>query len=162
MRKLILVAVVVLMAGGALAATLDIVGGQLLGASAENLGGIDHDVEFVDGTCNPFHNGCDDVSDFTLQTNMGSRMFSRPRTFPMTLQETSTHSAPLRLMARGAPELQPCTACTPNDTDMPSKFADDAIRKTASGAFDSNQPSPIESDLNFKFRISDIPLSCVL
>jgi hypothetical protein len=120
MRKLILVAVVVLMAGGALAATLDIVGGQLLGASAENLGGIDHDVEFVDGT------------------------------------------SPLRLIARGAPELQPCTACTPNDTDMPSKFADDAIRKAASGAFDSKQPSPIESDLNFKFRISDIPLSCVL
>ena len=86
MRKLILITVVVLMAGGALAATLDIVGGQLLGASAENLGGTDHDVEFVDGTCNPLHNGCDDVSDVTLQPKMGSRMFSRPRTFPITLQ----------------------------------------------------------------------------
>ena len=86
MRKLILVAVVVLMAGGALAATLDIVGGQLLGASAENVGGTDHDVEFVDGTCNPLHNGCDDVSDVTLQPKMGSRMFSRPRTFSITLQ----------------------------------------------------------------------------
>ena len=161
MRKLILVAVVVLMAGGALAATLDIVGGRLLGASAENLGGIDYDAEFVDGTCNPLHNGCDDVSDFTLRTNMASRALP-DQDISDGPSGNFDASPSLTANCSGSPELQRCTAGTPNATDMPSISADDEIRKTVSGAFDSKQPSPIESDLNFIFRISDIPLSCVL
>ena len=67
MRKIALVVVSVLMAGGAQAATLNTVGGQLHGASGVNVGGSLYDVEFVDGTCIALYDGCGDVSDFTFQ-----------------------------------------------------------------------------------------------
>jgi hypothetical protein len=68
MRKVVLAAVLVLMASGAQAATLNVVGGQLMGASGVDVGGTSYDVLFLDGTCSALFNGCDDVSDFTFQT----------------------------------------------------------------------------------------------
>ena len=68
MRKLSLAAVLVLMASGAQAATLDIVGGQLMGASGVLVDGNPYDVEFVDGTCIDLFSGCDEASDFTFHT----------------------------------------------------------------------------------------------
>jgi hypothetical protein len=56
-------------AGSAQAATLNVVGGQLLGATGVDVGGTLYDVAFVDGTCIDVFNGCDDAaSDFTFQT----------------------------------------------------------------------------------------------
>lgn len=49
------------------ALTLNVVGGQLLGASGVNVGGTLYDVEFLDGTCVALFNGCDSVTDFTFQ-----------------------------------------------------------------------------------------------
>jgi hypothetical protein len=43
-------------------------GGQLLGASGVIVDGSSYNVEFLDGTCINLYNGCDDVSDFTFQT----------------------------------------------------------------------------------------------
>ena len=68
MRKFVLAVGLVLMAGSAQAATLNVVGGQLMGASGVNVGGTLYDVAFADGTCIDLFNGCDDVSDFTFQT----------------------------------------------------------------------------------------------
>ena len=69
MRRLVLAAVLVLMASGAQAATLDVSGfGLLLGASDVLVDGSLYDVQFLDGTCIDFYNGCDDASDFTFQT----------------------------------------------------------------------------------------------
>ena len=68
MRKLILEAVLILMASGAQAATLNVLGGQLMGASGVDVGGSLYDVQFLDGTCIDLYSGCDDVSDFTFQT----------------------------------------------------------------------------------------------
>jgi hypothetical protein len=50
------------------AATLDVVGGELIGASGVNIGGTLYDVSFVGGSCIALFNGCDDLSDFTFQT----------------------------------------------------------------------------------------------
>ena len=66
MRKIVLAAVLVLMASGAQAATLNVIGGQLYGASGVDVGGTLYDVEFVDGTCADLFTGCDDPTDFTF------------------------------------------------------------------------------------------------
>ena len=64
MRKFVLVAALALMAGGAQAATLNVVGGQLMGASDVLVDGGLYDVQFLDGTCIALYSGCDDNSDF--------------------------------------------------------------------------------------------------
>jgi hypothetical protein len=66
MRKLVLAAALVLMASGAQAATLNVVNGQLMGASDVLVDGSLYDVQFLDGTCIDLFNGCDEVSDFPL------------------------------------------------------------------------------------------------
>jgi len=77
MRKLVLAAVLVLMASGAQAATLNVVGGQLMGASGVLVDGSLYDVQFLDGTCIDLYNGCDDVSDFTFQTSASAVLASQ-------------------------------------------------------------------------------------
>ncbi len=59
---------VVLSAGSTNAATLNVSGGQLLGASNVFVGGNLYDVAFVDGTCIALFNGCDSAADFTFTT----------------------------------------------------------------------------------------------
>jgi len=66
MRKVVLAAVLVLMASGAQAATLNVIAGQLHGAFDVNVGGSLYDVEFVDGTCFDLFDGCDEPSDFAF------------------------------------------------------------------------------------------------
>ena len=50
--------------GVALGATLDVAGGQLMGAFGVDVGGTLYDVEFVEGTCPALFSGCDEASDF--------------------------------------------------------------------------------------------------
>lgn len=50
--------------GSSQAATLDIRGGKLFGATGVVFGGKTYDVEFVDGSCVTLYNGCDSVDDF--------------------------------------------------------------------------------------------------
>ena len=57
--------------GLANAATLNVVGGQVVGASGVDVGGTLYDVEFVDGfgaptNCAPFFDGCDEAADFAF------------------------------------------------------------------------------------------------
>jgi hypothetical protein len=74
MRKIVLAAVLVLMASGVQAVTLTVVGGQLHGASGVLVDGSLYDVQFLDGTCADFYSGCDDVgvSDFMFQTSVSA------------------------------------------------------------------------------------------
>jgi hypothetical protein len=53
----------------AFSATLDVVGGQLMGASGVDVGGTLYDVQFVDGTCTGLFSGCDAASDFAFTTS---------------------------------------------------------------------------------------------
>ena len=77
MRKLVLVAALVLMAGGAQAATLNVIGGILHGASDVLVDGSLYDVQFLDGTCIGLYNGCDAVTDFTFQTEASATLASQ-------------------------------------------------------------------------------------
>jgi hypothetical protein len=63
-----LLACLVLSASGASAATLNVVGGELLGASGVIVDGSSYDVEFLRGSCIALYNGCDSSSDFTFKT----------------------------------------------------------------------------------------------
>ena len=50
------------------AATLNVVGGELLGASGVNVGGVLYDVEFVEGSCISLFAGCDEVTDLDFDS----------------------------------------------------------------------------------------------
>lgn len=50
------------------AATLNVVGGKLVGASNVDVNGSFYDVSFVDGTCAALFSGCNEISDFTFQS----------------------------------------------------------------------------------------------
>ena len=77
MRKFALAVGLVLMASGAQAVTLDVVGGQLMGASGVDVGGTLYDIEFLGGTCIAVFNGCDGVSDFTFQDSASAALASQ-------------------------------------------------------------------------------------
>jgi hypothetical protein len=66
----------VISGGVAGAATLNVVGGILYGASGVDVGGTLYDVEFVDGTCIDLFNGCDELSDFTFKTEAAAALAS--------------------------------------------------------------------------------------
>ena len=81
MRSLVLCSVLLLIstlnASSAFAATLNVVGGQLMGASNVLVDGSLYDVQFLDGTCIDLYNGCDEVSDFTFQTEASATLASQ-------------------------------------------------------------------------------------
>ena len=68
MPKLALAVVLALMAGGAQAATLNAAAGQLHETFGVDIGGMPHDVDFVDGTCIDLSNGCGLTSDSVFTT----------------------------------------------------------------------------------------------
>jgi hypothetical protein len=79
MRKFVLAAVLILVAGGAQAATLNIrqADNQLLGASGVVVGGSLYDVEFVNLSCLEQFSGCDDVSDFAFSNATDATLASQ-------------------------------------------------------------------------------------
>jgi hypothetical protein len=79
MRTLALLLVLALsfVSSSAFAATLNVIGGQLMGASDVLVDGNLYDVQFLDGTCIDLYNGCDEASDFTFQTQASAVLASR-------------------------------------------------------------------------------------
>ena len=67
----------ILAASGSRAATLNVVGGELIGASNVDVGGNLYNVEFLDGTCVDLYNGCDDESDFTFNNSADAQAASQ-------------------------------------------------------------------------------------
>jgi len=76
MRKFFLAAVLVLMASGAQAATLNVIDGILHGAFGVDVGGALYDVEFLDGTCIDLFTGCDEQADFTFTDEASATLAS--------------------------------------------------------------------------------------
>jgi hypothetical protein len=69
MRRVSLATVLVMsicLSASANATTLNVAGGQLLGASNVDVGGVLYDVVFTDGSCIDLFSGCDDSSDFAF------------------------------------------------------------------------------------------------
>lgn len=67
-RFLLILVCAALSGSEANAATVNVVGGQLVGASGVDVDGTLYDVEFVDGSCVDLFSGCDESSDFTFTT----------------------------------------------------------------------------------------------
>lgn len=63
--------------GFAATVKLNVVGGQLLGASNVEVNGKLFDVEFVDGTCVTIFDGCDEGSDFDFSTKDEAKAATR-------------------------------------------------------------------------------------
>ena len=61
-------AVLMLAPFSARAASLNVAGGQLMGATGVFVDGTSYNVAFLDGTCIALYDGCDEASDFTFQT----------------------------------------------------------------------------------------------
>lgn len=55
--------------GSASAATLNVSGGKLLGASGVDVSGTLYDVQFIDGSCASVFSGCDSASDFDFDVS---------------------------------------------------------------------------------------------
>jgi hypothetical protein len=55
------------------AATLDVVGGQLMGASGVIVDGAAYDVAFLDGSCISLYDGCNSISDFTFGESLAAQ-----------------------------------------------------------------------------------------
>jgi hypothetical protein len=77
MRMFILSVVLFFVAGAAQAATLNVVAGELRGASGVDVGGNFYDVQFLDGTCIDLFNGCDEASDFTFNSLASATLASQ-------------------------------------------------------------------------------------
>ena len=77
MRKLVLAVGLVLMASGAQAVTLNVIGGILHGASNVLVDGSSYDVQFLDGTCIDLYSGCDENTDFTIDSEASALLASQ-------------------------------------------------------------------------------------
>lgn len=75
--RVLVVALIVCIGSSASAATLNVSGGQLLGASDVLVDGDLYDVEFLDGTCIDLFTGCDEASDFTFQAEAAALLASQ-------------------------------------------------------------------------------------
>ena len=113
MRKFVLAAVLVLMASGAQAATLNVVGGQLMGASGVLVDGSLYDVQFLDGTCIDLYNGCDYVSDFTFQTEASANLASQALLDQVFLDGPSGNFDSVAGLTNGCNDTVQCVAFTP-------------------------------------------------
>jgi hypothetical protein len=124
MREIFLAAVLVLVASGAQAATLDIIGGILHGASGVDVGGTLYDVEFVDGTCLGLFTGCDDVSDFTFQTSTAAILASQALLDQVFLDGPSGNfdSNPSLTLGCLNISISLCTTVTPHSINAPGFF----------------------------------------
>ena len=114
MREIFLAAVLVLVASGAQAATLDIIGGILHGASGVDVGGTLYDVEFVDGTCLGLFTGCDDVSDFTFQSHATAILASQALLDQVFLDGALGNFDSLPQLSFGCSDPSVCHVLTPH------------------------------------------------
>ena len=144
MRKLVLAAVVVLMAGGAQAVTLDVIGGQLMGATDVLVDGSLYDVQFLNGTCIDLYNGCDYVSDFTFQTEASANLASQALLDQVFLDGPSGNFGSEPELIYGCPMFNVitflgCVASTPYAIGNPSTLV---VTSGAAFTFDPVDPSP--------------------
>ncbi len=107
-----------LISSSASAATLNVVGGQLLGASGVIVDGSSYNVAFLDGTCIALYSGCDDVSDFTFQTSADAVLASQALLDQVFLDGANLFDTEPGLTNGCAPGVTLCGVFTPYNWDM--------------------------------------------
>jgi len=114
-RVLLASVVLFLFASGASAVTLNVVGGQLVGAFDVDVGGQLYNVAFEDGSCVDLFAGCDAVSDFAFQ-DLASAIAASQSLFDMVLLdvgEGAFDSAPELTQGCHIEALNRCLIFTP-------------------------------------------------
>ena len=117
MRKVVLAVVLVLMASGAQAVTLNVIGGQLMGASDVLVDGTLYDVAFVDDTCIALFNGCDESSDFTFTSAPSAILAAQALLDQVFLDGPSGAFDSFPELTNGCEALGGCYAFTPYTID---------------------------------------------
>ncbi len=113
MRKFVLAAALVLMASGAQAATLNVIGGILHGASDVLVDGSLYDVQFLDGTCIDLYDGCDEASDFTFHTLESALLASQALLDQVFLDNPSGFFDTVPDLTNGCTGFEECHVATP-------------------------------------------------
>jgi len=108
-----------LISSSASAATLNVSGGQLLGASGVIVDGSSYNVEFLDSTCIALFSGCDAVSDFTFQSEAAALLASQALLDQVFLDGVDLFDTAPALTA-GCSGGQECRAWTPYAPPTPA------------------------------------------
>jgi len=104
-------------ASGASAATLDVVGGQLMGAFNVNVGGNLFDVQFVNGRCTTLFDFCDSASDFTFMDAGSATLASQSLLDQVFLDGVLGDFDSIPSLTNGCTSGFACNALTPFATD---------------------------------------------
>jgi hypothetical protein len=126
----------ILAASSASAATLNVVGGQLLGASGVDVGGTLYNVEFVKDSCIALYDGCDSPDDFIFNTESAALLSSQALLDQVFIDGVSGNfdsDAPLTV---GCENLYRCQAFTPYRRESTLVFA--AAARNSSRGFGSD------------------------
>jgi hypothetical protein len=126
MRKVVLAVVLVLMAGGAQAVTLNVIGEQLHGAFGVDVGGTLYDVEFLDGTCIALFNGCDSVGDFTFSNSTDATLASQALLAQVFVDDAKGNFGSVPSLSAGCSNALFCQYYTPYDVSALSSGIDQA------------------------------------
>jgi hypothetical protein len=122
------------------AATLDVVGGELVGAFDVFVGGKLYDVSFQDGTCPDLFDGCDDVSDFVFQSSSAANSASLALLGQVLVG--SYDDAPE--LTAGCENVTICRVATPYGPLAPNGGVNTFPVSTA-----NNEPAPSSDGLSF-------------
>ena len=112
--RLVILAIAISFGAESQAASLNVVGGQLLGASDVIVDGSLYDVEFLSGTCIALFNGCDDVSDFTFQSQAAAISASQVLLDQVFLDGPSGDFDSLPQLSLGCSDSSVCHVLTPH------------------------------------------------
>jgi hypothetical protein len=151
MRMLFLSAVLFFVAGAAQAATLNVVAGELRGASGVDVGGTFYDVQFLDGTCIDLFNGCDANSDFPLWNSLASATVASQALLDQVFldgAEGTFDTAPD--LTRGCVQTNGCNILTPYGVGLSSSGFGFVVLASSAENLDvllDSPPSPVSSSL---------------
>jgi hypothetical protein len=160
LRVIVLAVGLVLMASSAQAASLDVVGGRLMGASDVLVDGSSYNVEFLDGTCIALYNGCDDVSDFTFQNMSAAALASQALLDQVFLDGPLGDFDSVPYLTVGCVPLRPgfsiswCDAITPH---QPGETGHDWIQASNQFAYrEIDHPDEVRYATNYLNADSDV------
>jgi hypothetical protein len=103
----------ILAASSASAATLNVVGGQLLGASGIDVGGTLYNVEFIKDSCIALYDGCDSPDDFIFNTESDALLASQALLDQVFIDGVSGDFDSVPPLTVGCENANRCDAFTP-------------------------------------------------
>ena len=138
---------ILVVATSAQAATLDIAGGELLGASGVDVNGTLYRVDFVDGTCVDLFGGCDSVGDLAFDNSLDAESAAQALIDQVFLDlpgGLALDSDPS--LTKGCESLVDCLAAVPYEVlgppGGPATFFNSFYARNASGiSFDQVFPA---------------------